>query len=819
MGEARAGTETVKDFAKGASNARERAMALPPPLDGAEVDLTGGGCAAIESDVSLPWRWWPDSSTRTTDDVSKSSEDASTAKKMIATREANVVKKAQINESKQKYKIYWRLTGLRDAELKSVRQRHQPTPSEKQVSEVTLMSSFPGEGPDGFIRTVEVPLEGTEWDEVNSELEFSSDDGGKDEEISRTTPFFQTEQPAGWDLAHARTEASAPRPFQTSVDDKIRAAHRDLPEGSPPVIDAGTRDVFRKRKRGIKVSGVEEEGINHNESIVLDDGAERAKMMRMTVNSRAALSDNEEGALAEKQKGKKKKRKEKQAAKKTFADLHLSRPLLKAVEQLEWSSPTPIQTRAIPYILAGLDVCGSAVTGSGKTGAFVLPILERLLQAGVDNATRIVILLPTRELAAQCHSVIISLSKYTAVRAALAVGGLPNKTQEVALRTRPHILVATPGRLIDHLRNAHSFSLDDIEVLIMDEADRLLEMGFQAEVEEIVRNTRSAGRQTLLFSATMTSGLQGLIKLSLQNPINLAVDPVYDVAATLTQEFVKLKTAFESSKDAVLLSLVTRTFKTRAIIFFRQKITAHRFKIIFGLTKLKAAELHGNLTQAQRLAALDSFRDGSVHFLLCTDLAARGLDIAGVETVINYDMPTELKEYVHRVGRTARAGNAGRACSIICSGNNEERKLLKGVAKRAQGKLSARIVPPAVIGKWRAWIDSLEKAVKGVLKEEKHEREMRMAEMELNKANNVLKHSEEIYARPARTWFQSVGEKLDEKAKARREQGLSLGAKERRPQLRTTEKQTRQREIEERKKEYLKQRVEAKKAKRRPSKR
>lgn len=679
------------------------------------------------------------------------------------------------------------------------------------------MSAIPGEDADGFIRTVEGPVEDTNWDEDNSELEFGSDNDGDDKGMNGTALFFQTEQPAGWNLAHARAEAAEPRPFQTSVDDKIRAAQRDLAESSPPVIAADVEDISRKRRRGSESLG--NDGMKEfGGGDAFSHKGERAMKVIKMAEGTATFDENEENAV-EGKKGKKKAKKEKQAAKKTFADLHLSRPLLKAVEQLEWNVPTPIQTRAIPYILAGRDVCGSAVTGSGKTGAFVLPILERLLQAGVDNATRVIVLLPTRELAAQCHSVIISFAKYTTIRAALVVGGLSNTTQEVALRTRPHIIVATPGRLIDHMRNAHSFSLDDVEVLVMDEADRLLEMGFQAEVEEIVQNTRSAGRQTLLFSATMTSGLQGLIKLSLQNAINLAVDPVYDVAATLTQEFVKLKPAFENSKDAMLFSLVTRTFKARSIVFFRQKVTAHRFKILFGLTKLKAAELHGNLTQAQRLAALDSFRDGSVHFLLCTDLAARGLDIAGVETVINYDMPTEVKEYVHRVGRTARAGNAGRACSIVCSGNNDERKILKAIAKRAKGKLSARVVPPTVIGKWRAWIDSLEPAVKTVLKEEKQEKEMRMAEMELNKANNVLKHSEEIYARPARTWFQSTSEKLEEKAKARQERGLVPVAERRKPKAVINEKQSRQREIAERRKGYSKQRAEAKKAKRRPSKR
>lgn len=682
------------------------------------------------------------------------------------------------------------------------------------------MPVLPREDDDGFIRTIDELTNPTLLDEDSSELEFGSDPGDNEENDDR--PFFTTEKPSGWDLKEARAEAPEMLAFQTSIDEKIRVAQNKL-DIAPPVVDATISDEPRKLKRPSRDS----EAVTTNGELLDDDSSNPEYQRKRKARKLEDPSENAtEGASSEAlKKGKKRLRKEKQSASKTFADLHLSRPLLKAVEQLEWDHPTPVQARAIPYILSGRDVCGSAVTGSGKTGSFVLPVLERLLQAGMDNATRVVILLPTRELAAQCHSVIITLAKYTGIRAALAVGGLSNKAQEVALRTRPHILVATPGRLIDHMRNAQSFSLEDVEILIMDEADRLLEMGFQAEVEEIIRNTQSEGRQTLLFSATISPSLKGLIKISLQNPINLAVDPMFDVATTLTQEFVKLKPAFEGSKDAVLFSLVTRTFKTRTIIFFRQKVTAHRFKIMFGLTKLRAAELHGNLTQAQRLEALDVFRNGEVDFLLCTDLAARGLDIAGVETVINYDFPSEVKEYVHRVGRTARAGNQGRACSIICSGNSDERKLLKVVAKRAQGKLSARIVPPTVIGKWRAWIDSLGAAVNTVLKEEKQEKEMRLAEMELGKAGNMLKHADDIYARPARTWFQSESEKLEEKAKARKQRGLApTGGEEARGDRRkrkaaAREERRRKEEGAEREKGYAMQRVEGRRVKRKPGRR
>lgn len=646
---------------------------------------------------------------------------------------------------------------------------------------------------DGFIRTLpessEQPIDqvDSEPDSESSALQFASDGEGR----KSPRAFFETSAPAAWDFKSAREKARTPQPFQTTIDAKIRTAREKNLTSQPPTETTDQNDA------------------NEPENISSDDEEERQEH-----EQEQEQEDQSHENPTTRPKGKKRMRKER-VNPSTFLDLHLSKPLQKAVQSLEWVSPTPVQSSAIPYILAGRDICASAVTGSGKTAAFLLPVLERLLQAGIDNATRVLILLPTRELAAQCHAVLTTLAKYTNVRAALTVGGLCTDSQQVALRTRPHVIVATPGRLIDHVRNSRGFSLDDIEVLVLDEADRLLDMGFQAEVEEIVRNTPAQKRQTLLFSATMTPGLKGLIKLSLQNPITLAVDPVYDVAATLQQEFVKLKPMFQDSKEALLLSLVTRTYQKRTIVFFRQKVTAHRMKIIFGLAKLSCGELHGNLTQAQRLAALDAFRDAHVDVLLCTDLAARGLDIVGVDTVVNFDMPTDVKEYVHRVGRTARAGRAGRACSLVCTGVNDERRVLKAVAKRASGKLVARVVPASVVGKWKAWVDGVQAAVKAVLKEEQQERELRMAEMEVNKVKNIAKYSEDIYSRPAKTWFQSEQEKKADKGRTKEEEDLSAGKNNndkgtsRKRKAEEMETRRKEREKAAREGDYSKQRADA----------
>ena len=664
------------------------------------------------------------------------------------------------------------------------------------------------EDDDGFVRTLPDSPALQDSDDDSSILEFGEQDDNHNQ--STTNTMFVQQKPSSWNLSNARKDAQQLRPFQTTIDEKIRSKLVKIPESKVEV------ENDEEENDSTENGYIEKQNGKTNEKISKDD--------ELSDDSNDEQEEDQQTKPIPMKKGKKRQRKEKNLPK-SFNELNLSKPLQKAIDVLEWTEPTPIQGRAVPCIIAGRDICASAVTGSGKTGAFVLPILERLLQSGIDNVTRVIILLPTRELAAQCHAVITTLAKYTSIRSALVVGGLSNKNQEVALRMRPHIIVATPGRLIDHIRNAQSFSLEDVEILVMDEADRLLEMGFKAEVEEIVRNTPVSQRQTLLFSATITPGLQGLMKISLQNPINLAVDPMFDVAGSLSQEFIKLRRTAENNKDATLFALATRTFKSRVIVFFRQKIVAHRFKILFGLNKLRAAELHGNLTQEQRLTALDHFREGAVDFLLCTDLASRGLDISGVETVINYDMPGELKEYIHRVGRTARAGKSGRACSLVCTDNNDERKLLKNIAKHAQSQLQARAISPSVIGKWRAWIDSVEPVVKSVLKEERHEKELRLAEMELKKADNLLKHSNNIYARPAKTWFQSSQEKLDEKQKAREEKGLlskedkDSRASKRKLKAIESEKQKRRKHNEERQQGFTKQRMEAKKRKKNVSKR
>ena len=285
----------------------------------------------------------------------------------------------------------------------------------------------------------------------------------------------------------------------------------------------------------------------------------------------------------------------------TFASMNLSRQLLRSLTALNLTTPTPIQARAIPLALLGRDILGSAVTGSGKTAAFLIPILERLTyrdRGKGGQACRVLILCPTRELAVQCESVGKALAENGGldVRFALLVGGLSLSAQAHTLRTLPDILIATPGRLIDHLTNTPSFTLSALDVLVIDEADRMLEAGFTDELEEIIKNC-PRGRQTMLFSATMTDSVDELVKLSLERPIRVFVDPKRNTAQGLTQEFVRIRS--DDTRSPALVALCKRTVRERCIIFFRSKALAHQMRVVFGLCGLKAAELHGNLTQEQ----------------------------------------------------------------------------------------------------------------------------------------------------------------------------------------------------------------------------
>ncbi len=287
----------------------------------------------------------------------------------------------------------------------------------------------------------------------------------------------------------------------------------------------------------------------------------------------------------------------------SFQKMQLSRPILRGLAAVGFSEPTPIQTKTIPVALLGKDVVGGAVTGSGKTAAFIIPILERLLYRPKKVPTsRVAILMPTRELAVQCFNVAKKLASFTDVTFCQLVGGFSLREQENVLRSRPDVIIATPGRFIDHMRNSASFTVDALEILILDEADRMLEDGFADELDEIL-TTIPKSRQTMLFSATMTDKVDKLIRVGLNRPVRLMVDARKQTVGTLVQEFVRLRPGREDKRLGYLMYLCNNVYTERVLIFFRKKSDAHRVRIVFGLCDLKAAELHGNMSQEQVLSA------------------------------------------------------------------------------------------------------------------------------------------------------------------------------------------------------------------------
>ncbi|MCJ1463263.1 nucleolar DEAD-box protein required for synthesis of 60S ribosomal subunit [Pseudocyphellaria aurata] len=458
----------------------------------------------------------------------------------------------------------------------------------------------------------------------------------------------------------------------------------------------------------------------------------------------------------------------------SFQSMSLSRPILRGLASVGFSEPTPIQKKSIPVALLGKDVVGGALTGSGKTAAFIIPILERLLYRPRKVPTsRVAILMPTRELAVQCFNVAKKLASFTDVTFCQMVGGFSLREQEAVLRSRPDVIIATPGRFIDHMRNSASFTVDTLEILVLDEADRMLEDGFADELNEIL-NTIPKSRQTMLFSATMTDRVDKLIRVGLNRPVRLIVDAKKQTVGTLVQEFVRLRPGREDKRLACLLWLCENVFTDKVIVFFRQKREAHRVRIIFSLCGFKVSELHGNMTQEQRISSIESFRTSHTTHLLATDLASRGLDIRAVSTVLNYEPPQSHAIYLHRVGRTARAGLSGRACTLVAE---SDRKIVREIvrAAKAQGagtgsgsgpaKVVGRVMDPDALDRCDERIAALADEIDAILSMEKEERAMGEAERDVRRGENLVGFSDEIASRPRRTWF--AGERDKQQARER----------------------------------------------------
>jgi ATP-dependent RNA helicase RhlE len=368
---------------------------------------------------------------------------------------------------------------------------------------------------------------------------------------------------------------------------------------------------------------------------------------------------------------------------KMFEDFHLSEALLRAIRDEGYRQPTDIQRAAIPEILSGKDVMATAQTGTGKTAAFCLPMLH-MLQRGRDNGghgPRALVLTPTRELALQIENSLRAYGRYLSVKTSVIVGGVSMTGQVNSLRKRPQIVVATPGRLLDLMRQKQ-VTLNEIEFLVLDEADRMLDLGFIHDVRSIV-STIPAARQTLLFSATLSSEIAGLASDMLKNPILVATAPPASIAVKIDQKVLFVD---QANKGSLLVDILKGSDVQRALVFTRTKHRAERLTRHLSRNGISSDAIHSNKSQNGRQRSLAAFDKGRITVLVATDIMARGIDVEGISHVINYELPSDAENYVHRIGRTARAGAAGIALSFC---DASEVVMLKGIEKFIRCELPA----------------------------------------------------------------------------------------------------------------------------------
>ncbi len=374
-----------------------------------------------------------------------------------------------------------------------------------------------------------------------------------------------------------------------------------------------------------------------------------------------------------------------------FAQLGLSQPILRALAKEGYETPTPIQAQCIPHILQSKDVLGCAQTGTGKTAAFALPIIQRLMEMPIDKTrrgpskARALILSPTRELALQIRDSFNAYGSESGLRSTVIFGGVSQFRQVQSLRDGVDIIIATPGRLIDLMDQKKAF-LDEVRILVLDEADRMLDMGFIQPIRLIASKT-PADRQTLLFSATMPPEIRKLADSLLKDPVSVAVSPVASAAPKIEQSLYHVGRA---QKQALLTLLLGDRAMSRVVVFTKTKHGAEKVGRKLQYAGVRAETIHGNKAQNARKKALDLFRAGKARVLVATDVAARGLDVDGISHVINFDLPMEPEAYVHRIGRTGRAGATGIAISFC---DNEEKGLLKQIERLTKTRVPTKALP------------------------------------------------------------------------------------------------------------------------------
>jgi ATP-dependent RNA helicase DDX27 len=428
----------------------------------------------------------------------------------------------------------------------------------------------------------------------------------------------------------------------------------------------------------------------------------------------------------------------------SFVELRIARLVTRALTELGFTRPTAVQSLAIPEVLSGRDVCASAITGSGKSVAFLVPVIHNLLAHRGRPGPKALVMTPTRELAQQLHGVCQSLSKHAAVSSALVIGGQSAKDQAALLCPVPDIVIATPGRIIDQLFNAKTITGDHVQVLVLDEADRLLERGFEAELTALCGRL-PAGRQTLLFTATLSDDVHKLIpKILRPDAARVAVDMFGQLSPTLVQQFVKVKDG--ATRLPILIALCRHMCQSKTLVFLPTKALAHTTALLFNHARIPAAELHADLPQPTRQDSVQRFTNGDVGVLLASDLAARGLDIPDIAFVINYSLPTQIERYIHRVGRTARAGKPGTAISLV--GVPHEKQIQRKMAKRApQGTVVKLTIPHDILAEARDVVAEFQGIVDQELKQEEEEKAKRQQENELRRMKELLDVEEEIPAK------------------------------------------------------------------------
>jgi ATP-dependent RNA helicase RhlE len=382
----------------------------------------------------------------------------------------------------------------------------------------------------------------------------------------------------------------------------------------------------------------------------------------------------------------------------SFENLGLGPNLLRAVQGAGYTTPTPIQSAAIPHVVAGHDLIGIAQTGTGKTAAFVLPLLERISRTSHNNSgrrmPRILILAPTRELAAQIDEAVGVLSRGTTLRRAIIFGGVNEQPQKAALRQGVDIIVATPGRLIDLMGGGH-VDLRGVKHAVLDEADRMLDMGFLPQIRRVV-SALPKERQTLLFSATLSKEIEQLTKEFLRNPETVEIGRRANPADTVAQFLYPVP---KSRKIDLLLTLLRSESLDSVLVFSRTKHGADKIARRLTTSGIQTAALHSNRSQSQRISALNAFKGGRVRVLVATDIAARGIDVEGISHVINFDFPMHAEDYVHRIGRTGRAQAIGDAISFFTPEDETsvralEKMIRKTIERRTVAGFDYKDVPP-----------------------------------------------------------------------------------------------------------------------------